>query len=171
MTNLRRILPDDWPAIDCVQRAAFPPSAIESMEALQSIATLAPELCFVAESEGAVAGYVLAHPWIAEDLPRLNEPLKGCPPNADTLFIHDTALLPEMRGCGLARRMVEHLLLAARNAGLKRGSLLSVQGTVEFWKRFGFEARPELTERFRGRVFEFYEIDFTFMTATLAWKP
>jgi predicted N-acetyltransferase YhbS len=167
MTSLRLIAEADWPEIDRVQRLSFPDTAIESIEALRSIAVLAPDLCFVAVREEAVVGYALAHPWTTDDMPRLNEPLTASPPDSDTLFIHDTAVQPSSRGDGLASRLVADLLSAAAGIGLRRASLLSVQGTVEFWARFGFEARPELTERFRERVFEFYEIDFIFMTAPL----
>jgi GNAT superfamily N-acetyltransferase len=164
---IRAIQPDDWPQIDRVQHACFPATAIESTGALKSISDAASAFCSAAEENGVVVGYLLSHPWISGDLPALNEPLTGCPADADTLFIHDMALLPEARGGGLASRMVNRVLDAARERKLSGASLLSVQKTTSFWARFGFEKRPELTERFRERVFGFYEIDFEFMTAKL----
>ena len=165
---IRAIQSADWQGIDRVQRASFPTSAIESMEALRSIAEAAAGMCAVAEIGGEVCGYLLAHPWIADDLPELNKPLASCPRSADTLFIHDLAILPYARGGGLASRMVRHVVAAAVGIGIRKAALISVQDTLEFWSRFGFVDRPELTERFRARVASFTEIPFQFMTAALA---
>ena len=164
---IRTIQSKDWPNIDRVQRACFPASAIESVEALRSIAVAAPEMCAVAEEQNELLGYMLAHPWIPDDLPPLDVPLPGFPSDAKWLFIHDLALLPSARGSGLAGGMVRRLLAIADELGMAGASLLSVQGTAGFWAQFGFVDRPELTERFRERVFGFYEIDFHFMTAAL----
>jgi predicted N-acetyltransferase YhbS len=166
--EIRTIQAGDWPGIDVVQHASFPPSAIENMEALRSIVDVAPEFCAVAAGENGVVGYLLSHPWIADDLPALNEPLRDCPDVADTLFIHDMAVLPSVRRDGLASRMVQGAMDRALQTGLRRAALISVQGTTEFWARFGFVERPDLTERFRERVSSFTEIAFQFMGAELA---
>jgi predicted N-acetyltransferase YhbS len=165
--DLRPIQARDWPGIDHVQRACFPASAVESTATLRSIADAAPEMCAVAEDDGGVIGYLLAHPWKPEHLPPLNEPLAGLPDDASCAFIHDMALLPSARGSGFAGRMVQCILAIAAQKGMTSASLLSVQGTVEFWTRFGFVERPELTKQFHDHVFGFYEIDFHFMTARL----
>jgi predicted N-acetyltransferase YhbS len=163
----REIQPSDWVGIDKVQHACFPPSAIENMESLRSIVDAAPQFCSVAMVNGEVVGYLLSHPWMADDLPVLNEPLRKCPGCPDTLFIHDMAILPSARGDGLASGMVRGLLDRACEMGLRGAALISVQGTVEFWARFGFVERPDLTERFRARVASFTEIPFQFMAADL----
>lgn len=167
MTELRPIRSGDWPAIDRVQRAAFPPSVIERLESLRSIADAAPEFCLAAEADGEVVGYLLAHPWVADDVPELNEPLHACPGEAVAIFIHDMALLPSARGGGLASRMVRQALDSARRSGLCKAALISVQGTADFWARFGFAGRPELTAKFRARVSRFTEIPFQFMSAKI----
>ncbi|MGH8047694.1 MAG: GNAT family N-acetyltransferase [Chthoniobacterales bacterium] len=166
--EIRSIESGDWPGIDRVQRASFPPSAIENMAALRSIVNAAPEFCSVAVSDEAVVGYLLSHPWMADDLPALNEPLRDCADVKDTLFIHDMAIVPSARDGGLASRMVQSMLDHARERELRHAALISVQDTVKFWSRFGFVERPDLTERFRARVAAFTEIPFQFMAAELA---
>lgn len=165
---IRKIQSADWADIDRIQRACFPPSAIENMKSLRSIADVAPEFCSVAVRDEEVVGYLLSHPWVADDLPMLNQPVRSCPKDAETLFIHDMAILPFARGAGQASQMVRGAMDRARETGINSASLISVQDTVEFWIRFGFVARPELTDRFRERVAAFTEIPFQFMTATLA---
>jgi len=161
---LRTIPDDDWPAIDRIQRASFPATAVESQEVLRSIALHAPEFCLLAETDVPLA-YVLAHPWRPDDLPPIQARLPGLPSGATSLFFHDLAVTPDARGAGLAQRLVEELLAWARRRELTGGSLVSVQDSRRFWERYGFEARPDLTERFRDTVAQFYQVDFVFMTA------
>lgn len=161
---IRVIREADWPAIDRIQRECFPPSAIESRETLQSIARHSPGTCLFAETTAPV-GYVLAHPWTADDLPPLQAPLTAIPAGASSLFIHDLAVAPAARGAGLARRLVDDLLDRARRLGLARGSLLSVQDSRRFWARYGFQERPDLTDRFRETVARLYQVEFVFMTS------
>lgn len=163
---IRPVQEADWPAIDRIQRECFPPSAIESREVLRSISIHSPQSCLIAQGD-APLGYVLAHPWIPDDLPPIKAELPGIEPGASSLFFHDLAVTPAARGTGLALRMVEELLDWARASGLQYGSLVSVQNSRRFWERFGFHERPELTEKFGGTVTQYYEVDFVFMTAEL----
>ena len=162
--TIRVIRDPDWPAIDRIQRECFPPSAIESREVLQSIARHSPETCLLAEASEPL-GYVLAHPWTPDDLPPLHANLPAIPADASSLFFHDLAVTPAARGAGLARRLVEELLATACRRGLTHGSLLSVQDSRQFWERYGFQERPDLTECFRETVGRLYRVEFVFMTA------
>lgn len=164
---IRPIRDADWPALDRIQRACFAPSAIEPQDVLQSISRHSPESCLLAETDRPLA-YVLAHPWTPDDLPPLQAVLPGLPQTATTLFFHDLAVTPEARGTGLAHRLVKELLFWAGRQGLCQGSLISVQDSRRFWERYGFEARPDLTERFQETVARFYQVDFVFMTARWA---
>ncbi len=166
--TIRVIQNSDWPAIDRIQRECFPPTAIESREVLQSISAHSPETCLIAETTLPL-GYVLAHPWIPDDLPPVQATLPAIPPDASSLFFHDLAVTPAARGSGLAHRMVEELLALARRRGISRGSLLSVQDSRRFWARYGFQERPDLAERFRETVARLYQVEFVFMTAR--WAP
>ncbi len=168
--TIRVIQDSDWPAIDRIQRECFPPSAIESREVLQSIALHSPASCLVAETDIPL-GYVLAHPWSRDDLPPIQAKLPGLPLGASSLFFHDLAVTPAARGSGLAHRMVEEVLRWAGQRGLTEGSLIAVQGSRLFWERYGFQERPELTERFRQTVNRNYGLDFAFMTTRFGAAP
>jgi len=162
--SIRPVRDADWPAIDRIQHACFPATAIESQEVLQSIARHSPESCLLAETNVPLA-YVLAHPWVPDDLPPIQANLPGIPAGASSLFFHDLAVTPEARGTGLANCLVEELLAWARRRSLPHGSLVSVQDSRRFWERYGFRERPELTERFHSTVAQFYRVEFVFMTA------
>ncbi|KZE30283.1 hypothetical protein AVW16_12705 [Crenobacter luteus] len=130
----------DLDGVLAVQRRCYRPELIESRAALASRHRLAPDTCWVAARDGALLGYLFAHPWQGEAPPALDAPLAALPAMADTLFIHDLALHPDARGLGLGPRLVDAALAAGRARGLVRSRLVAVQGADAFWSRFGYRA-------------------------------
>lgn len=164
--TIRPLGPGDWTEIDRIQRECFSETVIEPRAVLQSIAALSPGTCLVAGDE-EIQGYALAYPWTSEDLPPIQTGLRQLPPDARALFIHDVAVARSGRGRQIARHLVEHLLVWARAAGLRSGSLIAVQDSQTFWRRFGFSERADLTARFHHPVSAHYRVPFAFMTADL----
>lgn len=97
-----------------------------------------PRGCLVLSDGGQGQGYVLSHPWKADDAPPLNGLLPSLPERPDAYYLHDLALMPPARGQGHSRTALERLRGPA--AGLPV-SLVSVNGTVPFWERHGFAVR------------------------------
>lgn len=161
--NIRHIAAEDWDTIMEIQHASFPPTTIESRETLQSMWFHSPQSCLIADS----LGYILAHPWIADDLPPTQAEIPGIPQNSTSLFIHDLAISPKARGLGLAKALVTAALDWARNQKLEFASLIAVQDSQSFWQRFGFMERPDITARFEKIVRKNYQVDFTFMVTKL----
>lgn len=121
--------------------------------------------CYLLEVNEKPAGYVLSHPWKCGDLPALNAPLGALPQDADTLYIHDLALLPLTRGLGSARQIVTALSKHAAVMGFPTMSLVAVNGSVPFWEKQGFavEQLPELAAKLAG-----YGTDARYMVKPLA---
>jgi len=98
--------------------------------------------CLIAEEDGKVLGYAIAHPGMIGDPPPLDTVLAALPEQADCLYIHDVALLPAARGrhlgVALARRMEE----VARAHGFDRIALTAVNNSDGFWGSLGYVARP-----------------------------
>lgn len=149
---LRLMQVQDFPAVLQVQQHCYPPSLIESRDALASRHRLSPDTCWVAERPGQVLGYVFAHPWAGGRPPSLNRPLERLPETVDTLFIHDLALHPDARGHGLGPRLVQTVLGQGRRRGLRQARLVAVQGAARYWKRFGYQpcARDDYTRQAYG---------------------
>lgn len=127
----------DLPAVLTVAdrvHPAFPEDAAVFADRLK----LYPVGCLVFSSGEDVLGYALSHPWRAYDPPALNVPLGELPPRPDTYYIHDVALLPELRGSGAAALVVALLLARARKEGFASVSLIAVNGSAGFWERHGF---------------------------------
>jgi ribosomal protein S18 acetylase RimI-like enzyme len=70
-----------------------------------------PEGCFVYESNNKVQGYVFSHPWNSKIIPILNQRLPNINPETfDSYFIHDIVLVPELRGLGIASKILYQLI-------------------------------------------------------------
>lgn len=119
-----------------------------------------PEGCRVLEQGNRILGYVLSHPWRFGRPPKLNQPLGALPPQPDTYYIHDVALLPETRGIGAASPLIEALAALAAERGLPTMSLIAVNGSEGFWRRHGFR---RLVDPAIERTLASYDADACFM--------
>ena len=94
--------------------------------------------CLVFHDGAAIVGYAVSHPWRAMDPPALNSRLGILPRHPETYYIHDIALLPELRGTGAAAMAVARMLAQAGREKLGTASLVAVNGSAGFWRRHGF---------------------------------
>ena len=86
---------------------------------------------------GKVVGYLISHPYRRDTYPPLNT-LIGKIPDPDTWYIHDLAILPEFRGRGMVRPVLEQVKALALAQGFRELSLVSVYGSEVFWSKMGF---------------------------------
>jgi GNAT superfamily N-acetyltransferase len=98
---------------------------------------LFPAGCWVTDG-----GYAIAHPSRLGEPPALDTLLGALPEDADTLHVHDVALLPAMRGLGLGGTVLKAITGTATRLGLGWISLVAVHGTPPYWARFGFAEAP-----------------------------
>lgn len=103
------------------------------------------QMSIVAISCKKMIGYGLVHTIEDEDSPPLLNHISTCIvensiPNKNiwtgNIFIHDVAVDPDIRGCGVATCIVEYIINQAKNA--KSITLISVQGSRFFWEKHGF---------------------------------
>ncbi|KAJ4294516.1 hypothetical protein N0V90_008207 [Kalmusia sp. IMI 367209] len=148
----RKLSASDIPSLvrvaDCVH-----PDLPESEEVFAERFRLFPEGCLALTSEGsnanALFGYAISHPIRKRQPPALNSLLKEIAPDADQYYIHDLAILPELRGQGLAQDCISRLLLVAQP--FQTMSLISVYGTGQFWGKYGF-APAEVDKGLRKKL-------------------
>lgn len=118
---------------------AVHPGFPERAEVFAERLTLYPAGCHVlVASEGALAGYVVSHPWHDRAPPALDTLLGALPAKPSTFYIHDIALMPRMRGTKAAQTVVASLINHARGAGFANVSLIAVNDSQPFWQRMGF---------------------------------
>jgi GNAT superfamily N-acetyltransferase len=109
------------------------------------------EGCLILADDKKISGYAISHPIRHDKPPALDSLLGEIPLDADQYYIHDVAILPELRGRGHAAEGILKLLEVASR--FPTTCLVSVYGTAPFWRRFGFEPEPVdavLEEKLRG---------------------
>lgn len=139
LPSWRPMRPADLPAVSALAaliHPGYPEDAVVFAERLR----LYPPGCRVLERDGELAAYVVSHPWLDRAPPALNVLLGELPARPTTYYLHDLALLPEIRGSGASVQVVAALVEQARNEHLPSLSLIAVNGSTGFWERQGFEA-------------------------------
>lgn len=142
MFTIRRAVFSDLETLLEIQKIAFP-----DFQERPTVFRNRLELCgagfCVAEEKGAVRGYMISHPWRRCAPPVLDTVLEGMPKDANCYYIHDLSLLPEARGRGASRLLIDAARRQACDMGLPVIGLTAVGGSSVFWKRHGF--RPAET--------------------------
>ncbi|MFC5720823.1 GNAT family N-acetyltransferase [Streptomyces gamaensis] len=140
--RIRPIAEQDWDGIVALESRAYTPLGLsEERTVLKSRADASPGTCFVLDAGGRLAGYVLALPYPPFHHPDLRRPQTTVPPSRN-LHLHDLVIAPGLRRAGLARHLLRHLTLTARENGYRRMSLIAVGGSDTYWARHGFTAHP-----------------------------
>jgi ribosomal protein S18 acetylase RimI-like enzyme len=103
---------------------------------------LFPDGCLIAARGDATIGYAIAHPGVLGRPPALDTLLGALPDDADCLYIHDVALLPEVRGLRFGEALTAILAEVAQRHGFARLALTAVNNSTAFWSRQGFTTAP-----------------------------
>ena len=128
----------DLPAIGTIATRIHP-DLTERPEVFAEKMRLYPDGCLVLAAENETVGYGLSHPWMENQIPPLDGFLEKLPDDADCLYVHDVAVLPEFRG-GVTRAYVATIEGLARSSGIATLALVSVYATRSLWEHFGFRA-------------------------------
>ena len=138
-TRWRPMTAADLPAVNALA-ALIHPGYPEDAAVFAERLRLYPPGCRVLERDGELAAYVVSHPWVDRAPPPLNTLLGELPARPTTYYLHDLALMPEVRSSGAAAQAVTALIEQARYEQLPSLSLIAVNGSAGFWRRQGFEA-------------------------------
>lgn len=159
--TFRPLASADLPAAFELQRVSYIESLRDSLVAFSSRLEVGPDTCWVAEREGRIHGYILAHPWypglppavdtvievppaVVRDAgaPGLAASLDSQEPIARVHYVHDLSVSPDAKGAGLGRELVAHSLRAAWHLGLRESELVAVPGAAVYWSRLGYTEVP-----------------------------
>lgn len=104
----------------------------DSREGIAKFLNRNPKTCFVAEEDGQVIGVIIAG----------HDGRRG--------YIYHTAVNPEYRRQGIAKRLVDAALNAFKAQGINKTALLVFERNKEgnaFWESVGFTARNDIVYR------------------------
>jgi len=148
---IRQMLESDLPVVLAIQAVCYDEQKRESLAAFLTKLQGSPGTCFVAETEQHVVGYLVAVPIRFDAPPRLNTPTFQPPEDADSLYLHDLAVVPAARRSGAGRHLVEAFFVRIRELNLPRGCLTAVQQSAPYWSRHGFRT-VSASEPLRDRL-------------------
>ena len=141
--TLHTLAPKHLSGLLAVQRACYGEGLVEGAEVFARRLASPAHCSLVVEVDGQVGAYLAAYHSVHGKV----TPLQGdfepvAPPGAaDTLYLHDLAVLPQLAGRGLAQALLARLHGQALEHRLPRAALVSVQGSQPFWERQGYAAQ------------------------------
>ncbi|MBN8817698.1 MAG: GNAT family N-acetyltransferase [Sphingomonas sp.] len=133
----RAMQPDDLPAVAAISDAVHG-RYTEPLAVYAERHALFPSGCFVFANAEHITGYLITHPWRHEAPPPLGALIGALPSDADRLYLHDLALLPEARGTGAGAQAAQRAIAVAAAEGFGRIVLVAVAGADRFWASQGF---------------------------------
>lgn len=134
----RPMTPEDIPHVYRISLCIH--SLYEDPEIFQERMSLSPGSFVLIDPD--IVGYLISHPYRRDTHPPLNTLIREIPKDADTWYIHDLAILPEFRGRGMVRPVLDMVRELALRHGNKECSLVSIYGREKFWKKMGFRLAP-----------------------------
>lgn len=158
---IRPMQPEDLSDILQIQSACYTEVEPESCQSLLAKLRASPSTCFIASHRGEIIAYLIALPCRFNNPPSLNALSCEVPADPDCLYLHDVAVSPSARGAGVARSLVENFFRQLGELKLARATLIAVQGSVPYWRQFGFES-VKLTGSLLAKI-ETYGIQVEYM--------
>ena len=144
----RALTAADLPGLAQVQRACYGDGLAESTEVFARRLASPANCSLVLERDGQVCAYLAAYRSALGKVTPLHGDFEAVP-QADTLYLHDMAVLPTCAGQGLAQALLKSVWDHAAAQGLRHTALVSVQGSQGYWQRQGYAAHavPDAHQR------------------------
>lgn len=137
--RIREARPEDLEEVTRIEAACFPEEKAAGRDRMQARLAAYPSHFLILEAEGRAAGFVNG---IVSGLPdledRMFEDASMHEEDGDWQMVFGLDVLPEFRGRGYARRLMEACVARARREGRKGVVLTCRPGLVEMYSKFGF---------------------------------
>lgn len=135
---LRRFCLADEPEIDDIGELCYPPD-IEDPVAFRAKLYVGDSFVAVDKATGAIAAYAIGVPWHTQPMHINEAPTEEATKGADVYVVHDVAVHPNWRGCGVAGVLLEQLFDCARAREIKKAVLVAISPTARaVWSKKGF---------------------------------
>lgn len=134
---IRTLTESDIPAVLRVQKEAYRPELIECADTFLHKMRLFPQGA-LGYFNGEMGAYIFVHPWLKESVVPLDHALAKLPAHPDCIYIHDLAVGNAARGKGVGKLLMDRVFAIGEEMGIHTYSLVAVQSSEPFWRRFGF---------------------------------
>ncbi len=137
--NIKQAELSDLERLHGIECLAFPPEKAASKEAFEYRLKNFPKWFFKAELGGEIVGLIdgsrSVSPYITDDL---YEQDGGFDENGENLLIYGLAVHPHYTHNRIAHKLMEHMLSAARTAGVRHVSLTCRKSLTGFYEGMGY---------------------------------
>ena len=156
----------DLKAVIEIQKELFTADLQEDIAVLRRRCKLFPEGCWVAKIEDKIIGYLVFHPWMLSRPPMLGTCIESLPEAPDCLYAHDIGVLTRIVGKNVGYKIFTKFIEFGKQQGYTVISGISVMGTLNYWKRYGF-IEASLSPEKHHVLIEHYGPGAQYITLTL----
>lgn len=138
-TWIRPLVASDLSSIMQIQAACYPPHYLEAESVFaERIANCSDSAWLAGHGQQALA-YLFSYPSLSGKICALGSVFTA-QPEADCLYLHDMAVLPQAHGQGIARALHQTAMNYAQQHLYSSSALVAVLDAASFWHKLGYRA-------------------------------
>lgn len=135
---LRLMVAADIPGVLAVQQDAYSEHFHEPATVIVERLTDHPHTAWVVEMDSVICAYLVAYHSRLGKVNPLHAPF-AVADKVDCLYLHDLAIHSCAQGLGVARQLISVARDYVNSKSLSAIALTAVQGSQQFWAKFGFD--------------------------------
>jgi GNAT superfamily N-acetyltransferase len=128
-----------------IQKICFQEVYRESIFVYDTLVKVFSDGAWGAFYQDRMIGYIFFHPYKNQTVKPLDSGLV-LTGKEDCMYLHEIAVLPQHRAQGIPGRLIDAFDKVSGQYRMKDQSLVSVQGSMGFWKKQGFEVVKKINE-------------------------
>jgi GNAT superfamily N-acetyltransferase len=128
-----------------IQKICFREAYCENVFVYDALVKVFPDGAWGAFYNDRMIGYIFFHPYKDKTAKPLNSELL-LTGKENCMYLHEIAILPQYRAQGIPSRLIYEFDKVSGQYRMNCQSLVSVQNSMEFWKKKGFVFIREINE-------------------------
>jgi predicted N-acetyltransferase YhbS len=159
MISIRRAQQTDLESILKIQASGYDPVYHEPKETFEAMMKAYPVGCLVAEdNQNTIYGYLFMHPYLQNQIQKLNSRSIEIPENFDCIYFHDLCVDLSRRNMGVADLLAKEGIKLAINNSLQIITFVAVNGSHTYFEKKGFNVVRKL-ENYGGKSAYFMKMN------------
>ncbi|TAE34645.1 MAG: GNAT family N-acetyltransferase [Alphaproteobacteria bacterium] len=119
-----------------IEHGNYPKHLHDTNSVLNTIVSYNNDFCFIAQENAIIVGYLIAYP---SDSQREDFHLGYIKTDViDCIYVHDLCICTSVKNRGIGTILFNHLQTTAKSAGFQKIIGISVNDSIEFWRKNGF---------------------------------
>jgi GNAT superfamily N-acetyltransferase len=128
-----------------IQKVCFLEEYRESVSVYDTLIKVFPDGALGAFYNNSMLAYIFFHPYKDKTVKPLDSGL-ALTGKENCMYLHEIAILPQYRAQGIPSLLIDEFDKVSRQYRMNSQSLVSVQDSMEFWKKKGFEFIRKINE-------------------------